>query len=300
MAVQVEIEDIQTTKSEKLLAVVLALFLFIGGMWAYQRIDDSVRAAVEIPVASPADQAAIDRAAAAQERVYAAEETERAALEQLTFAREAYRTELDAGRSAPALEQQYEGAQSAYAAAQRERRDAEEAAEALRLPAEAAQRRVADEQQAAYRRQALLTFALRLVLVVAAVGAGYLFLGRLRRRGSRYLPLALAWVGFAAVLALVMAGDYVTDYIDPLDLGPLVLALTGVAMTVAAFAALQRYLARRLPFRRVRKGECPFCGYPARGSEHCEGCGREVVAECTRCSAPRRVGTLHCGACGRA
>jgi flagellar biogenesis protein FliO len=300
MATHVEIEEIQTTKSEKVLAFVLALFLFIGGIWAYQRIDDAVRDAIEIPAATPVDQAAIDRARAAEERVFRAQESERMALEELTVSREAYRTELDAGRAAPDLERRYEDAQAAYEAAQAELDAAETEAQALRPQAEAAQERIADEQQAAYDRQALMIVAFRLVLVVAFVGAGYLLLGRLRRRGSRYLPLALAWSGFAAVLALVMAGDYVTDYVDPFDLGPLVLSATGVAMTVAAFAALQRYLARRVPFRRVRKGECPFCGYPVRGGEHCEGCGRQVVAECSRCAAPRRVGTLHCAACGDA
>ncbi|MEX0673330.1 MAG: hypothetical protein WD067_01055 [Gaiellaceae bacterium] len=56
----------------------------------------------------------------------------------------------------------------------------------------------------------------------------------------------------------------VTDYVDPLELGPLLLSLVGVLATLAAFVALQRYLARRVPARRVRKAECPFCGYPGR------------------------------------
>lgn len=299
MAAHVEIEEIRTTKSEKLLAFVAALFLFIGGIWGYARIDDAVRSAIAVPAASPADQRVLDESAAARQRVFQAQEDERAALESLTVAREAYRTQLDAGRNAPALEQIYEDAQAAYASAQRELELAESEAAALTPAAAAAGQRVAEAQDAAYRQRALLTIALRLVLVLAALGAGYLLLGRLRRRGSRYLPLALAWVGAAAVLALVLGGDYVTDYVDPLELGPLVLSAAGVAMTVAAFAALQRYLARRVPFRRVRKGECPFCGYPARG-EHCEGCGRQVVAKCGRCASPRRVGTLHCGACGEA
>ena len=64
----------------------------------------------------------------------------------------------------------------------------------------------------------------------------------------------------------MLAGDYITDYVDPLSLGPLVLSLFGVVATIAAFAVLQRYLARRIPIRRVRKGECPFCGYPVRGA----------------------------------
>jgi hypothetical protein len=300
MAARVEIEEIQTTKSEKVLALVLALFLFVGGMWGYQEIDDSVRAAIAIPAPTPADQRALDQATAAQARVFQAQEAERAALEQLTITREAYRTELDAGRTAPELERSYEEAQAVYSSAQDELEAAEREAAALQPAAMAAQRRVSEAQEAAHRKQALLTFALRLILVGGAVGVGYLLLNRLRRRGSRYLPLALAGVGAAALLALVMSGDYLTDYVDPLELGPLVLSAAGVAMTVAAFAALQRYLARRVPFRRVRKGECPFCGYPTRGAGHCEGCGREVVAACSRCAAPRRVGTLHCGACGEA
>ena len=105
-------------------------------------------------------------------------------------------------------------------------------------------------------------------------------------------------MGYAAILALVLASDYITDYVDPLELGPLVLSLFGIALTLLAFIALQRYLARRIPLRRVRKRECPFCGYPVRNNERCEGCGRQVVADCAKCGLDRRVGTLHCGACG--
>jgi hypothetical protein len=300
MAVTVEVEEIHITKSEKLLAVVLAVFLLIGGIWSYVRIDDAVRTAVEIPSASAADQAALDRAGTAQEQVFAAEQREAEALAQLTLAREAYRTALDAGNPAPELEQGYEQAQASHAEAERDLLAAREELAAAEPAATAAGTRVADAQEQAYDRQALLSFTFRLLFVCATVALGYVLLGTLRRRGSRYLPLGLAWVGFAAVLALVMAGDYVTDYVDPLDLGPLILALVGIAFTVAGFIVLQRYLARRIPFRRVRKGECPFCGYPNRGTPHCEGCGRDIVAECTSCAAPRRVGSLHCGACGNA
>ena len=40
-----------------------------------------------------------------------------------------------------------------------------------------------------------------------------------------HYPIALAFNGYAAVLALVTAiGDHLTDYFDPIDLGPLVLS----------------------------------------------------------------------------
>jgi hypothetical protein len=97
-----------------------------------------------------------------------------------------------------------------------------------------------------------------------------------------------------------MAGDYVGHHIDVEQLGPLVLSIAGIGLTLGTFWWLQRYLARRIPQRRVRKGECPFCGYPARGGDHCEGCGRSMIGECTTCHEPRRVGAFHCGACGAA
>ena len=46
MSTRVDVEEIQTTKSEKLLAAVLALFLLIGGIWVYVKIDDAVRTVV--------------------------------------------------------------------------------------------------------------------------------------------------------------------------------------------------------------------------------------------------------------
>jgi hypothetical protein len=97
-----------------------------------------------------------------------------------------------------------------------------------------------------------------------------------------------------------MATDYATDYIDIGEIGPLALSLTGIVLTLAAFVGLQRYMAKRLPARRVRRRECPFCGYDVRDNANCEGCGRRVIGKCSSCSKARRVGTRHCGACGEA
>jgi len=291
----VDIEEIQTTKSEKLLAVVLAVFLLIGGIWTYQRIDDIARDATKVTL-SPADRADQQRFAQAQSGVFQAQQEEQAARSDLELKREAYRTALDAGQPADDLEQAYQQAQNRYSAAQDARSAAEQGAEQARPAADAAYQR----QQQGSQRSGLIAFFARLAFVLAVLAFAYWLLGRLRKRRSRYFPLAFSVLGFATVLAVVMAGDYVTDYMDPRDLGPLVLAVVGIALTILSFVALQRYLARRVPFRRVRKRECPFCGFPVGTNDHCEGCGREVIAECATCAKPRRVGTLHCGACGQA
>jgi hypothetical protein len=298
----VDVEEIQTTKSEKLLAVVLAIFLLIGAVWTYQKLDNWVAETVA-PVRvelSPADQAAIARSTAANQRFATAQTHIMEAQSNLELKREAYRTALDAGQPATGLELEYKAAQDELARAEEEASAAQSEVAGAQPAVEAAYQRQQQMLQTKTDRHELVAFLLRLGLVFGLLGFGYWLMGRLRRTHSRYFPVALAVVGSAGVLALVMAADYVTDYVDPVALGPLVLAIVGIGLTLAAFATLQRYLARRVPIRRVRKHECPFCGYPVGENDRCEGCGREVIAECATCAKPRRVGTLHCGACGQA
>ena len=299
-ASRINVDEIEITRVEKLLAVVLVVFFLIGGIWTYTKIDDIGESAYRPPQGyfTPDERGAVARAERAQ-RLYAeADVRARQARQDLEFAREAYRTALDAGRTAPGLERDYDDAQRELASAEgRVERARTRVAEA-QPGADAAFRRASEEAEDATRQSELVTFLLRLALVLALLAFGYWFLIRLRRTSSRYLPVAFAFLAFAALLALVMTGDYVTDYVDVQQLGPLILSLAGIAMTLAAFWWLQRFLARRVPQRRVRRGECPFCGYPVRGGEHCEGCGRMVVGACTTCQHPRRVGTFHCAACG--
>jgi lipopolysaccharide export LptBFGC system permease protein LptF len=296
-----DIEEIQASKTEKFLAVVLAVFCLIGGIWAYQKIDDKVaeRISLDAPV-SAADEAAIERRIAAEERVGVLRDRARRAQRDVEFTREEYRTALDEGRRAPRLQRAYRRAQATFATTERQRRAAETQLQRVGPAADAAERRRLAELERRQDRRELYTFLFRLLLVVVLVAAAFVLVIALHRRRSRYVPLALGFAGFTVVLAFVMAGDYLTDYIDPLDLGILALSLFGAGVTVLAFFLLQRYLDRRLPLRRVRRGQCPFCGYPVRGNQACEGCGRDVVAPCARCSEPRRVGASHCGVCGAA
>ncbi len=296
-----DIEEIQASKTEKFLAGVLAVFCLIGGIWTYQKIDDKVgdRVNLEAP-ASAADERAIARRGEAQERSFQAREGVASARRNLEFRREEYRTALDAGRSSPRLEEQYVRSQARLAVAERDVRAAEAEVQRASPAADAAEKRRAAEFERRQDRRELFTFLLRLGFVLSMIAAAFALIIASHRRRSRYVPLALGFSAFATALSFGLAGDYLTDYIDPLDLGILALSLFGVAMTVLAFRLLQRYLDRRLPARRVGKGQCPFCGYPVRGNGSCERCGRDVLAPCARCEEPRRVGTIHCGACGAA
>ena len=143
------------------------------------------------------------------------------------------------------------------------------------------------------------TTLLRLGWVIGTLALAFWLFNMLRRRRSNYFVVGIAAIIAATLQALVMAFDYLGDEIDLDESGPLVIAIAGIVFTLLAFAGLQRYLARRAPRRRVRKGQCPFCAYPVNAhGTHCEGCGRATIAPCATCEAPRRVGTAHCAACG--
>ena len=293
-----DVEELQTTRTEKLLAVVLTVFLLLGGIWTYTRIDDVVRHHVRVPTQTLAQDPAIVREQAATQRLFRAESRSRQALQDLEVSREAYRTALEAHKPTKRLERAYTAAAAEYAAAKRELNQARAAQASAAPAAQAARQRAEEKVGAALQRQARDSFLARLAFVLLSIGFAYWLLANLRRRYTRWFPLAGSAVAFATILALVLTGDYVTDYVNPFEWGIALLALIGITATLLAYLALQRYLLRRIPQRRVRRRQCPFCGYPTGTNTHCEGCGREIIAPCANCDAPRRVGTAHCGTCG--
>jgi hypothetical protein len=288
---------------------VLTVFVLIGLLWVYFHIDaetDYDSASQRVATLTAAETAAIDRRDAREQVLTRARDAQAGRRRELVDRREAYRTGLDEGRRDPGLERRYRAGQLAYERAQQRRLAAVRAYYAAVPAARAAEdresaigRREQARLEAQRRHDGRVSLARRLVFVLAWLGLSYLLLDRLRRRRSRWLIAGFASVAAIALLALVMAIDYLTDYIEVTELGVLVLAAAGTLMTIGAFAVLQRYLARRLPERRVRKRECPFCGYPAGAGPHCEGCGRDVLGACTSCHAERRIGTRRCAACGQ-
>jgi hypothetical protein len=296
MRIRPDVDDIQTTRTEKLLAVVLTAFLLLGAVWTYQKVDDVIRSHVSVPAYAigPAG----ERLRREGARLFRAEEERRRALENLELRREAYRTALDAGDPAPRLAAAYNAAQSRLRAAERELDSARASAARARPPAERERRVQAVRVEKAMDRQARYTFFARFGLTAFYIVGAYGLLAWMRRRTSRWFPLAGSAVAAATIFAFVFASDYLTDYLEPFDWGIAAIAGLGIASTLLVYWGVERYLIRRIPQRRVKRRQCPFCGYPVDTNTHCEGCGREVFAPCSKCEAPRRVGTPYCGVCG--
>lgn len=297
MSTRVETEDIEPTRSEKLLAVVLVVFLLIGTTWTYAKVADWVGANPST-VYSAAEERALDRAEQADNASFEAVENRDEAREEVELARDRVSLAVEQGRRTQRLEAELERAEQTYAAARKEVESTAAAAKQAREKADAAESSYTERTEGKNARY-WWAAAVRLALVLLLLGASLRLVTVQRARASRYLTVGLSTVAAATLTATWFAIDYVIDYIDVVELGPIVLSIAGVAATLVAFIALQRYLARRVPRSRVRKGECPFCGFPVRGDgPHCEGCGRDVVATCTTCSTTRRVGSPHCATCG--
>lgn len=305
-------EGIETSGTEKILAVVLAVFVAIGAIWVYVKLDEVVEkgAAIYMPDWKLIDSdefSAIQKHQQATRSVGTARSERAAAVRGLELRREAYRTALDADQPAAELQAEYESSRARLASASSDLAAAVAVAGRTRPPAVDARAHLSELRQAEAKRDDAdrahhdrVVFLLRLGLLIVMLAGSYRLLSRLRSRNSRYLPAALAWVGATAVLACVMAVDYTDGYLAFDEVGPLAISIAGIGLTLVAFVALQRFLAKHVPVRRVRRGECPFCGFPLRGKPHCEGCGRAVIADCSSCHEDRRVGTPRCGHCGNA
>ena len=98
----VDVEEIQTTKSEKLLALIFAVFLLIGGIWTYQKLDDTVAEALAPTSVAlrPEEHAAIDRLRTAEQEAMSAQTNVERARVRVEDTREAYNTALNAGEPA--------------------------------------------------------------------------------------------------------------------------------------------------------------------------------------------------------
>lgn len=302
--------EIETSLSEKILALVLAVFIGIGAVWGYVKLDE-VAEPSSTPYASVRSLLSAEEFSALQADRKASSSLQRAraaqsaATRQMELRREAYRTALDAGEPATELQAEYEAAQADLTSAARELGAAAATARRTRPAAAEARAELTEQQRSAAQRAEddrvrhdRIVFLLRLGLLTLMLAAGYRLLIRLRSRNPRYLPVALALIGATAILACAMALDYTNSYLGFSEVGPLTISIAGIALTLAAFIALQRFIAKRVPARRVRRGECPFCGFPLRDKPHCEGCGRATIASCSACHGDRRVGAARCGACG--
>jgi hypothetical protein len=109
MNTRVDIEDIEATRSEKLLVVLLALFLLVGTVWFYAQVPSWVDDALPQVSDSAVVQAERKESAADDERWRLESERDESRA-QLDLAREEYKVALSEGRAVESARQRYDQA----------------------------------------------------------------------------------------------------------------------------------------------------------------------------------------------
>jgi len=311
-----ELEEVESSRVERLLAVGLVVFLLVGGFWVLARLGEIPQrpdwTAIEQAEGKPAVEEAWRQAMADYERAQTAAAEAWAALTkaraEYEYRREEYRVALERGLDDPALAAAYAEARTLVEQAAVRH----ELAEAVRVSLEAelkepqqayeaVMRRVQESYERADAHYQLAVFALRFAYALPLFGLSVWGWLALRRRRSRHLILATATMAFAGIQTLGLLGQYGWYLLR--DVAPLALSVTGSAVCVAGLVAVRRWALnpRRLAVARLRRGQCPLCGFPLReGTTHCVGCGRPVMEACPGCATPNVTGSPFCGHCGRA
>ena len=309
-----EDQQVETTRFEKVLAVVLVIFLLVGGFWVLEKLEripdrpDWEQARWQLGIPSLEENVAgIRREVNLAEQL--AQKTQQARAEAQTeyeFRREEYRTALDAGIESASKQQAYEEARlileertAEYHAAQTLLDKKRQALQEPQQKLQQKQQDLAERMRAKQRRYDLLLFGLRFGYAVPVFALTVYAWQRLRLNGSHYLIIGTSFVAAAGIQLAYLAGRYAWGLFK--DFAPLFISVTGAVISIAGIVALRRYLFsfERVSQARLRQGRCPYCGFPNdRTDAYCANCGEELLTTCPECGEPRPRLAPYCPHCG--
>lgn len=311
-----DIEELETTRAEKVLALGLVVFLLIGAFWALGRLSelprrpdyDAIRAQHgldQVEQELRGRQAVVYRA---EEAVHTRQAERDAAQREYEFRREEYRTALNRGVDDPQLRARHEQARLAFERAQQNLELAEAVLAAARERLEPVEREHQERWGAAqgafdgaHRRYELALAGVRFGFVVPAFLGSVWLWQRMRRRRSRHLIIGTATLAAGTILMISLAGQYAWRFLQ--DLVTPFISLIGSAVSILAIIAIKRYVfsPERVVRARLRRHQCPHCGFPVppgAGYARCPDCGGALHEACENCGAQRPVLAAHCPTCG--
>jgi hypothetical protein len=314
MSSEYEEQQVETTRVEKVLAVVMVIFLLIGGGWVLDRLEElperpnweQARQELGIPeLQQEVDelQRAVGRAAKLEKETRQAYEEAQTEYE---FRREEYRTALDAGEQSPDKQRAYEEARETLEERKREHEVTqtllEEKLQTLKQPREglnARKQQLSERMRRWEGRYDLWLFLLRFGYAVPIFGLTVYGWQKLRAANNRYLIVGTAFVAAAGLQLAYVAVAYAWDVFK--DFGPVFISIVGTAISIAGIVTVRRYLFsfERVSQVRLRSEECPYCGFPRQhDSLYCVNCGERQRSPCEECGEPAPLLLPYCPHCG--
>ena len=293
-----DVEDLQTTRTEKLLAVVLTAFLLVGGVWTYTKIDDVVRDHVRVPSAAvlqrPRDRT---RERGERARLRGSAPPRRRARESRAAARGLSHRARRAQARRPARARVQRGA--GLVRGRRARPRAGAARAGCRGSGRGGARSRRGKVEAAVDRQERDAFLARLVFVLLRSPRVLAPREHAAARQARWFPLA-------GSVGRVRDDHGVRPRLRlphglrrSVRMGPRGRRRLRDRVDAARVLGLQRYLLRRGPATaRAGGGSARSAAIRSGRTRTAKAAAGTSSRPCSSCESPRRVGTAHCGACG--
>lgn len=308
----------EVSRAEKILALALAVFLLVGGL----RLAADIEAAFPPPDFSEARRALglyerqqelnllRKRESELADALRRHQEAEAKARLEYELAREEYRTFLARGVDDPARRARWEQKRAAFEREQAAREKAERDLETFRArilePKEQElsrlEARLDAEERRAFRARNLKVGAACLAYALGVFALSFVLFNLLRRnpRLSRHAVIGTSVLGFGAAQFLVVSFMVARPFLAGVVPVEWIISAGGSAVCVAALVYLRNRLFSVPAVRRRRlwKGLCPACGFPAPGA-FCPWCGAEQTAACPWCGQETGRFLPRCRACGR-
>ena len=306
-----EVEKLEATRGEKILASAMVIFLLIGGINILTELGD-------IPE-SPQRNVYYEKYG-----VYNLENEERSinselkiasdaltnanneylsANENYLFKREEYRVILDKGETDEIKEREHEEARKRYEESQVELSEAQAVYDEIYGRSNQKRDEVSDarslthgEYNTAYQIYRLKVLAVRLAFVLPLLAVAIAMFLKAKKVKSKYTIHANAFMAFASLLLIYTIIVNVWQALHVIGIS--ILGAVACAITLA-YVKKQYFSFERISMSRLKQNKCPWCTFPIRyDMSYCQNCGKKLTYKCPECGEMRGILTHFCPNCG--
>jgi tetratricopeptide (TPR) repeat protein len=304
-------EEIEATRSEKILAAAFVLFLLIGGIRVLGELRDipaepdfsdyEIRHGIsalqnELPVF-------ISQMQIAEQSYRQSLEEFNRAEEEYLFKREEHRTRLEEGTVDETLQREYEQATQIYETAVNNRdsanknlNDAREIYNKKNNEINQLRLNAQKDFNAAIRLYEIKVILTRLLFVVPLFIGSIYVTQKARQRQSRYTILANSFMAFSILLLAYMVLEFTWRSFQVIGV-----SLIGALATGSALVYLKKeyFKPERVTLKRLSQRRCPYCNFPfEKDDAYCKNCGQSLEEKCRSCGSKRVKFAKHCQNCG--
>ena len=304
-----EVERVETTRSQKILATILVIFLLIFGIRVVEKLEELPKRPdiyqLEVEYGIPELEAELwqlqQNLTKAEGVLEGASRRLQESYEEYLFRREEYRVSLEEGVVDPELEALYNQSRRAYEASKRSYKMALEVRDDIEAKIDQLDMKISEKRSSAWKDYnsemkvyGAKVLMARMVFVIPLMIASILSFLRMKRKHSKYLLLTNSFMAFSFILVAYSVLEFVrvTAYF-------LLVSGIGAAISTAVLIYVIRsaFKMEKLALSRIKERKCPYCGTPVIG-RYCISCGKEIVKPCPECGEDVLKFSLYCPKCG--